>query len=132
MKQLNHSDQDIYNEVVDSLLVCARNNNLSDKELEAISSEVQKIAKKLYAMNECKKLLPDDKNQTLMIDHLNNEIQNTLPSLLKLGVLDKPNTPIETYIQIIKSGDPGKLPFLLEFFENIFSKEERGVINPLI
>ena len=132
MKQLNHSDQDIYNEVVDSLLVCARNNNLSDKELEAISSEVQKIAKKLYTMNECKKLLPDDKNQTLMIDHLNNEIQNTLPSLLKLGVLDKPNTPIETYIQIIKSGDPGKLPFLLEFFENIFSKEERGVINPLI
>ena len=94
MKQLNHSDQDIYNEVVDSLLVCARNNNLSDKELEAISSEVQKIAKKLYTMNECKKLLPDDKNQTLMIDHLNNEIQNTLPSLLKLGVMDKPNTPI--------------------------------------
>ena len=132
MKQLNHSDQDIYNEVVDSLLVCARNDNLSDKELEAISSEVQKIAKKLYTMNECKKLLPDDKNQTLMIDHLNNEIQNTLPSLLKLGVLDKPNTPIETYIQIIKSGDPGKLPFLLEFFENIFSNEERGVINPLI
>ena len=132
MKQLNHSDQDIYNEVVDSLLVCARNNNLSDEELEAISSEVQKIAKKLYTMNECKKLLPDDKNQTLMIDHLNNEIQNTLPSLLKLGVMGKPNTPIETYIQIIKSGDPGKLPFLLEFFENIFSKEERNIINPLI
>ena len=132
MKQLNRSDQDIYNEVVDSLLVCARNNNLSDEELEAISSEVQKIAKKLYTMNECKKLLPDDKNQTLMIDHLNNEIQNTLPSLLKLGVMDKPNTPIETYIQIIKSGDTGKLPFLLEFFENIFSKEERNIINPLI
>ena len=83
-------------------------------------------------MNECKKLQPDDKNQTLMIDHLNNEIQNTLPSLLKLGVMGKPNTPIETYIQIIKSGDPGKLPFLLEFFENIFSKEERNIINPLI
>ena len=132
IKQLNHSDQDIYNEVVDSLLVCARNNDLSEEELDATSSEIQKIAKKLYTMNECKKLLPDDKNQTLMVDHLNNEIQNTLPSLLKLGVMNKPNTPIETYIQIIKSGDPGKLPFLLEFFENIFNKDQRSIINPLI
>ena len=132
IKQLNHSDQDIYNEVVDSLLVCARNNDLSEEELDTTSSEIQKIAKKLYTMNECKKLLPDDKNQTLMVDHLNNEIQNTLPSLLKLGVMNKPNTPIETYIQIIKSGDPGKLPFLLEFFENIFNKDQRSIINPLI
>ena len=132
MKQLNHTDQDIYNEVVDSLLVCARTTDLSEKELHAISSEIQKIAKKLYTMNECKKLLPDDENQTLMVDHLNNEIQNTLPSLLKLGVMRKPNTPIETYIQIIKSGDPAKLPFLLEFFENIFNKTQRSIINPLI
>ena len=132
IKQLHHTDQDIYNEVVDSLLICARRQDLSEGELDITSSEIQKIARKLYAMNECKKLIPDDKNQTLMVDHLNNEIQNTLPSLLKLGVMGKPNTPIETYIQIIKSGDPAKLPFLLEFFENIFNKEQRSIINPLI
>ena len=132
MKQLNYADQDIYNEVVDSLLICARNKDLNEDELNTTSSEIQKIAKKLYTMNECKRLLPNDENQTLMIDHLNNEIQNTLPSLLKLGVMRKPNTPIETYIQIIKSGDPAKLPFLLEFFENIFNKEQRSIINPLI
>ena len=67
-----------------------------------------------------------------MYDYLNNEIQNTLPTLLKLGVIDIPDTPIETYIHTVKSGDPAKLPFLLEFFENIFSKEERDIINPLI
>ena len=67
-----------------------------------------------------------------MYDYLNNEIQNTLPTLLKLGVIDVPDTPIETYIHTVKSGDPAKLPFLLEFFENIFSKEERDIINPLI
>jgi hypothetical protein len=77
-------------------------------------------------------MLPDDKHQFLMKDHLNNEIQNTLPTLLKLGVLDVPDTPIETYIHTVKSGDPSKLPFLLEFFENIFSKNEREIINPLI
>ena len=33
-----------------------------------------------------------------MKDYLTNEIQNTLPTLLKLGVMDKPQTPIESYI----------------------------------
>ena len=46
--------------------------------------------------------------------------------------MDKPDTPIETYIQTVKSRDPSKLPFLLEFFENIFSKDQRSIINPLI
>ena len=46
--------------------------------------------------------------------------------------MDKPDTPIETYIQTIKSRDSSKLPFLLEFFENIFSKDQRDIINPLI
>ena len=67
-----------------------------------------------------------------MNDYLNSEIQHTLPTLLKLGVIDKPETPIEIYIHTVKSGDPAKLPFLLEFFENIFSKEQRNIINPLI
>ena len=77
-------------------------------------------------------MLPENEHQFLMKDYLNNEIQNTLPTLLKLGVLDVPDTPIETYIHTVKSGDPSKLPFLLEFFENIFSKNEREIINPLI
>ena len=132
MSQLSHNGQDIYNEVIDSLLICARTNQLDENELEIVANEIQKIAKKVYAMNECKKLLPEDENQILMVDHLNNEIQNTLPSLLKLGVMGKPDTPIETYIQIIKSEDPAKLPFLLEFFENIFDKDQRDIINPLI
>ena len=78
------------------------------------------------------KTASENDKKLLIIDHLNNEIQNALPSLLKLGVMSKPNTPIETYIQIIKSGDPAKLPFLLEFFENIFTKDQRNIINPLI
>ena len=132
LDQLDETDQGIYNETVDSLLVRARAEELDEKRLEIISSEIQKVARKLYALHVCKKLLPENDKKLLIIDHLNNEIQNTLPSLLKLGVMSKPNTPIETYIQIIKSGDPAKLPFLLEFFENIFTKDQRNIINPLI
>ena len=130
--QLDDSDQDIYNLVVESLLAIARLNPIGEDKKGRITTEINTIAKKVYALNECIKMLPEDEHQFLMKDHLNNEIQNTLPTLLKLGVLDVPDTPIETYIHTVKSGDPSTLPFLLEFFENIFSKNEREIINPLI
>lgn len=132
LTQLNQNDQGIYNEVVDALLAIARVHSIEEESQEQIRNEIRFIAKKVYSLNECLRLVPNDENQFLLNDHLNNEIQNTLPTLLKLGVLDLPNTPIETYIHTVKSGDPTKLPFLLEFFENIFSKEEREIINPLI
>ena len=130
--QLDDNDQDIYNLVVDSLLAIARINPIAEEKQDRIANEINTIAKKVYALNESIKMLPENEHQFLMKDYLNNEIQNTLPTLLKLGVLDVPDTPIETYIHTVKSGDPSKLPFLLEFFENIFSKNEREIINPLI
>ena len=133
LKQLNRDDQDVYNEVVDSLLAVARVHPIEEEEKKAkVAEEIRAMARKVYALNEAIKLIPDDNNKFFMHDHLNNEIQNTLPTLLKLGVIDVPDTPIETYIHTVKSGDPAKLPFLLEFFENIFSNEEREIINPLI
>ena len=51
---------------------------------------------------------------------------------MKLGILDKPQTPIETYIQYVLNNEEDKLPYVLEFFENIFSQEERKIVNSLI
>jgi ATP/ADP translocase/HEAT repeat protein len=132
ISQLDNNDQDIYNTIVESLLAIARVNPINENKQNQIADEINTIAEKVYTLNECLNMLPDDEHKFLMEDYLNNEIQNTLPTLLKLGVLDVPETPIETYIHTIKSGDPSKLPFLLEFFENVFSKNEREVINPLI
>ena len=132
LTQLNQTDQDRYNEVVDALLAVARIHPIGEEKKDRITEEIRAMAQKLYTLNENIRLLPDDENRFLMHDHLHNEIQNTLPTLLKLGVLNVPDTPIETYIHTVKSGDPAKLPFLLEFFENIFSKDERDIINPLI
>jgi hypothetical protein len=132
LTQLNREDQDVYNEVVDSLLAIARIHPIDEEKKEEIAQEIRAMAHKVYALNEAIHLTPEDENKFFLQDHLNNKIQNTLPTLLKLGVLHVPDTPIETYIHTVKSGDPAKLPFLLEFFENIFSKEEREIINPLI
>jgi hypothetical protein len=51
---------------------------------------------------------------------------------MKLGIMDKPETQIETYIQYVLNNESDKLPYVLEFFENIFSKEEREIVNSLI
>ena len=132
LSKMNDDDQEAYNEIVDSLIAIARSHPIQEKKLEDISNKIQTTANKLYYNCELIKLLPDNKQSFLMKDYLTNEIQNTLPTLLKLGVMDKPQTPIESYINTIRTGDNAKLPFLLEFFENIFSKKERAVINPLI
>ena len=130
--KLDRGDQEVYNETVDSIIAIARVMPLTEERQRLISEEIRSTAEKLYAINEVIKLLPEDENNFLLLDFLKNEIQNSLPTLLKLGVMDKPETPIESYINTIKTGDPAKLPFLLEFFENIFSKDERAIINPLI
>ena len=132
MSQLGSPDQEIYNEVVDSLLAIARLSEIDENHKNVIHEQINSTAKKVYSLYEMIRLLPEDENSILMNDYLNSEIQQTLPTLLKLGVIDKPETPIETYIHTVKSGDPAKLPFLLEFFENIFSIEQRNIINPLI
>ncbi|GIS36366.1 MAG: hypothetical protein Ct9H90mP7_3740 [Candidatus Neomarinimicrobiota bacterium] len=64
MDQLDEADQGMYNETVDSLLVCARAESFDENRLEVISGEIKKIARKLYAFNVCKKLLPE-KKQTI-------------------------------------------------------------------
>ena len=51
---------------------------------------------------------------------------------MKLGILDKPQPPIETYFQYVLNNESDKLPYVLEFFENIFSIEEREIVNSLI
>ena len=132
ISQLKSTDQNIYKESVDALLAIARVDPLNEDNIKIISNEINTVANRLYALYETIKILPEDENTFLLNDFLNSEIQNILPTLLKLGVMDKPDTPIETYIQTVKSRDPSKLPFLLEFFENIFSKDQRSIINPLI
>ena len=103
--------------MVDSLLAIARLSEIDENHQKIIHEQINSIAKKVYSLYEIIRLLPEDENSLLMNDYLNSEIQHTLPTLLKLGVIDKPETPIEIYIHTVKSGDPAKLPFLLEFFE---------------
>jgi len=52
--------------------------------------------------------------------------------LFKLLVLRAPETPVETYLIYVQSGDTSKIPDLLEVLENILPKNESGWMIPLI
>ena len=104
LSKMDDDDQEAYNEIVDSLIAIARSHPIQEKKLEDISNKIQTTANKLYYNYELIKLLPDNEQSFLMKDYLTNEIQNTLPTLLKLGVMDKPQTPIESYINTIRTG----------------------------
>jgi hypothetical protein len=47
-------------------------------------------------------------------------------------VLRAPETPVETYLTYVQSGDTSKIPDLLEVIENILPKNESGWMIPLI
>ena len=95
LSKMNDDDQEAYNEIVDSLIAIARLHPIQEKKLEDISNKIQTTANKLYYNYELIKLLPDNEQSFLMKDYLTNEIQNTLPTLLKLGVMDKPQSTID-------------------------------------
>ena len=80
ISQLSSTDQDIYNESVDSLLAIARIEPLSEGNINKISEEINSIANKLYALYETIKILPENEDSILIHDYLNNEIQNILPT----------------------------------------------------
>lgn len=132
LTQLNLSDFLVYSEVIESLLTIARSHPLDEKTLKQLEDETRKVAKMLYQLNEFLRLLPKKDQNILLKDFLDTAIRQRIPTLTKLGILDVPDTPVETYIHTILSGDTAHLPFVLEFFENVLTKEERAIISPLI
>ena len=129
---LNHDKLLLLSETVDSLLGVGRKTELSDKFLNEVSDYLRTISKNAYQLNLFKKVLPDDDNGLLIRDHIDSEIRRTISILLKLGILKTPNTPIETYIQYLSSGDSDLTPFVLEFVDTTFSPDDRKYILPLI
>ena len=68
----------------------------------------------------------------LLIDQINSDLKEIVPILLKLGVLESPKIPLETYIQYFHSDDKDLLPQVLELVESVFKKENSDKIIPLI
>ena len=122
----------IQSEAVDSLIHIARELPLDENQIIIIKKELIKTSRYAYEKIIALSQINEDEENQLLRYLLQNEVRKLIPVIMKLGILDKPETPIETYIQYVLNNETDKLPYVLEFFENIFSKEERRIVNSLI
>lgn len=129
---LGNQDSQFEIDNIDTLLVYARQNEFSATQKEKIHLEIWRIAHHAY----CLSAFLNGVNK-VDSDHLLNEvtkhtIAQQIPLLLKLGVIDVPSTPIESYLQTIKKHDLDQMPFVFELLDNIFKNEEKELIVPLV
>ena len=122
----------IQSEAVDSLIHIARELSLDENQIIITKKELIKTSRYAYEKIIALSQINEDEDNQLLRYLLQNEVRKLIPVIMKLGILDKPETPIETYIQYVLNNETDKLPYVLEFFENIFSKEERRIVNSLI
>lgn len=115
-----------------ALVKLSKNTNLEKTELSKVNDAVSLIAKRTYQLYQFKENLKQVPNAILLLDHLDSDIDMLIPILLKLGTLEYPEIPIETYIRYVKSNDKELLPIVLELIESTFSNENRRVTLPLI
>ncbi|MEE8437196.1 MAG: cyclic nucleotide-binding domain-containing protein [Candidatus Neomarinimicrobiota bacterium] len=132
LNQLDRNDFPLYSECIESILALAKENELPPEILEELAAETWELAHQMFDLNEILNLLPKGQDALFLQDFYEIEIKHRIPTLIKLGILDVPDTPVDGYIDTILSGDVLGLPLVLEFFENIFSKQERDIINPII
>ena len=132
LSRINPKTPPIQAEAVDALIHLARETPLKEEDISITKNELIKTARYAYEKIIALSQIEDSKDNQLLRYFLQNEIRKLIPVIMKLGILDKPETPIETYIQYVLNNESDKLPYVLEFFENIFSKEEREIVNSLI
>ena len=119
-------------EAVDSLIHIAREHPLDEKQIAITKEELIRTSRYAYEKIIALSQIEKNENNQLLRYLLQNEVRKLIPVIMKLGIMDKPQTPIETYIQYVLNNEEDKLPYVLEFFENIFSQEERKIVNSLI
>jgi CRP-like cAMP-binding protein len=129
IKLLDLNNRILYAEAVHTLLLIARQEALPADVLAQIDDQTMDLARIVYTYYQLIDLIGPD--EPLMSEVISNDIQETLPALLKLSVMDVPDTQIESIIEQVKSPQSANIGNVLEIMENVLSKNERDVIIPL-
>ena len=129
---LERKEKRVLGDIIDTLLAMARQELLTEKQAGKLKIEVKKISKHAYRLVDFLHSVEQvDKEHTLN-EVIQYELSKQAPFLLKLGVIDTPSTPVESYLQTIKKQDQQQMPFVLEVLDNIFEQEEKELITPLV
>jgi AAA family ATP:ADP antiporter len=129
VNRMDASKAALYAASVNTLLVIARQHPLPPELLNRINSELLQVARAIYKNYQILDTLKGQ--EPLLADMIKTEIQAALPTLLKLSVIDTPDTQIETIIEQLQAPRPEVLANILEIFDNVLSRSEREIIIPL-
>jgi len=132
LSKVNPKTPSIQTEAVDVLIHIARETPLKEKDIIITKGELINTARYVYEIIIALSQIEDSNDNQLLRYFLQNEVRKLIPVIMKLGIMDKPETQIETYIQYVQNNESDKLSYVIEFFENIFSKDERKIVNSLI
>lgn len=129
---IERKEKRVISEVIDTLLALARQEELSEEQINKLKNEVNRISKHAYRLLDFLHSVEKIDNEHVLNEVIKHELSKQVPYLLKLGIIDTPGTPVESYLQTIKKQDQRQMPFVLEVLDNIFEREEKELITPLV
>ena len=129
---LDDPDLLILNDISDALLKMSKKIKIDESTFATIENHISDISKRAYQLYQIKAQLMADHHASLILDHIENDLNKVIPILLKLGTLEEMDIPIRKYIRYVKSHDPELLPIVLELVDSTFSPENRKRTLPLI
>ena len=132
LSSMDNPDLKFLGECTNTLIKVSKSYGLSINELAQIKSVLTKLSKRSYQLHLFKSRLMSIPNNILLIDHIEHDLQMLRHLILKLGTLEDPTVPIESYIRYIDNRDTDLLPLVLELVDTTFSNQAKSLVLPLI
>jgi len=129
---IERKEKRVFGEIINTLLNMARQEPLSKDQSAKLKNEVNRISNHAYRLIDFLHSVESVDNEHVLNEVIKHELSKQVPFLLKLGIIDIPTTPVESYLQTIKKQDRRQMPFVLEVLDNIFEQEEKELITPLV
>ncbi len=118
--------------MIDTLLAISRRNPLPPTLVNDLAAQRWEIAVTAYRSYKYLDLLGEKSANYLMRELIRGDLNESLPLLLKLSVLDQPDTDIESILKQVLSDDRTRQSNALEILDNVLKRDERDMILPLL
>ena len=97
---MDNPDLKFLGECTNTLIKVSKSYGLSNDELGQIKGVLRKLSKRAYQLHLFKSQLISIQNNILLIDHIGYDLTILKHIILKLGTLEDPTVPIESYIRL--------------------------------
>ena len=132
LSSMDNPDLKFLGECTNTLIKVSKSYGLSNDELGQIRGVLNTLSKRAYQLHLFRDQLISIQSNILLIDHIEHDLTILRHLILKLGTLEDPTVPIESYIRYIDNRDTDLLPLVLELVDTTFSNQAKNLVLPLI